>query len=278
MAGEVKSQLTIRLEGGAAMGSGSTSSSPISRAAQLTWGPGQSMSDFAGDRQSRFAREVAKEISRDREAARELSMIRENNRIRYEAEEVGSAVRAAEERMRRRDSLAQSVRANRQEVADGFFTEGGARRGLQRGAKTASKRLLRGWGAGVAAGLGGSLAMPASDEVGALGSFSRVTLSTISGAAWGGVPGAVGSFITSSLSEIMRSLSEKDKEIEDLRKSIADSIRQARQFQEAADRRMREALSDLQDKFDESVRSIIVKAQDLRRREEQFEASNLAGN
>jgi hypothetical protein len=278
MAGEVKSQLTIRLEGGAAMASTSGSSSPVSRAAQLTWGPGQAMSDYAGDRQSRFAREVAKEISRDREAARELASIREKNRIRFEAEEVGSAVRAAEERMRRRDSLAQSVRANRQEVADGFFTEAGARRGLKRGAVTASKRLMRGWGAGVAAGLGGSLAMPASDEEGAFGAFSRVTLSTISGAAWGGVPGAVGSFITSSLSEIMRSMTEKDKEIEDLRKSIAESRREAKQMLADSDRRLKEALADIQKKFDEDVRGIIVKSHDLRRREEQFEHSNLVGN
>jgi hypothetical protein len=278
MAGEVKSQLTIKLEGGAAMASTPSSSSPVSRAAQLTWGPGQAMSDYAGDRQSRFAREVAKEISRDREAARELASIREKNRIRFEAEEVGSAVRAAEERMRRRDSLAQSVRANQMEAPDGFFTEAGARRGLKRGAVTASKRLMRGWGAGVAAGLGGSLAMPASDEVGAFGAFSRVTLSTISGAAWGGVPGAVGSFITSTLSEVMRSLTEKDKEIENVRKEIAESRREAKRFLEESDRRLREALERLKEKFDEDVRSIIVKSQDLRRREEQFESVNLLGN
>jgi len=262
MAGEVKSQLTVKLDGGAALAS--TPSSPISRSGQLTWGPGQSVSDYAGDRQTRFAREVAKEISRDREAARELAMIREKNRIRFEAEEIGSAVRAAEERMRRRDSLAQSVRENRQQTADGFFTESGMIRGARRGAVTSSRRLLRGFGAGIAAGFGSSLVMPASDDEGALGAFSRITLSTVSGGA--------------TLSELVKSMADKDKQIEEVRKAIAESRKEIRDLLSASEVRLAGALLDLKHKFDEDVRRVIVGAQDLRRREDQFEASNLLGN
>jgi len=236
------------------------------------------VSDYAGDRQTRFAREVAKEISRDREAARELAMIREKNRIRFEAEEIGSAVRAAEERMRRRDSLAQSVRENRQQTADGFFTESGMIRGARRGAVTSSRRLLRGFGAGIAAGFGSSLVMPASDDEGALGAFSRITLSTVSGGAFGGLPGAVGGFITSTLSELVKSMADKDKQIEEVRKAIAESRKEIRDLLSASEVRLAGALLDLKHKFDEDVRRVIVGAQDLRRREDQFEASNLLGN
>lgn len=277
MAGDVKNQLTVEFRGGVGGQIGSSAGGPVSRQAHVI-SPGQAMTNYGANRRAGFAQEVAKELARDREAARELAMIREKNRIRYDAEEIGSAVRAAEERMRRRDSLAQSVRANRMETPDGFFTEAGALRGTKRGAVTASKRLLRGWGAGVAAGLSGSLVMPGADEEGAFGSFSRVTLSTVSGAAWGGLPGAVGSFLTSTLSEVIRSLADKDKEIQDVRKSIAESRREVKHLLEESNRRLNEALSHLQDRFDESVRRIIVKSQDLRRREEQFEHSNLVGN
>lgn len=273
MAGEVNSQLTIKLDGGSTPVS--APSEPISRASQLTWGPGQMMADYAGDRRARFTREVAKEIARDREASRELATIRQKNQIRYEAEEVASAVRSAEERIRRRDSLASSVRENRPQMADGFFTEDRAVRGLKRGGVTTAKRFLRGFGTGIAAGVGSSLVMPSTDEEGPGGFLARATLATTSGAAWGGLPGAIGSLLLTSFSEIAKGLTQKDKEIEELRKSIAEIGKDSRKFLSDFRLELHSSMAELEKKFDEGVRGVVVDSQDLRRREEQFEYSNL---
>jgi hypothetical protein len=221
MAGEVRNQMTVEFKGGVGSSTGSGGGGPVARQAHVI-SPSQAMTNYAAARRDRFTQEIAKEISRDREAARELELSRYTSRVQYEAGEIASAVRASEERLRRRSNLASAVRADQfDDIFDDGRSGGALRRRTTAAAKTSAKRILRGWGTGAVAGFAATAALPVGETEGAVGVFGRLLISTVSGGAWGGAPGAVGAFITTAISEMMRALSEWSKEIEDLRKSIA---------------------------------------------------------
>lgn len=266
MAGEVKSQLTITLAGGVGASGGGSATDPVARRGDLM-SPAQAMSNFAGDRRSRWTRAMAMEAARDSEVAREF----EKARLRSDVGEIASAVRAAEAR----EAFKSRVRAGPRPsmFGDEFSDPRTGRRAIRSGA-AASKRLLKGWGIGVAAGLTSGAIMPGEDSSG-FGAFARIGLATVSGAAFGGgVPGAVAAAIASSIAELTKLLSEAEKGTEELRKALADSSKDLRKAIEDSENRMREFKEELTEKFEVEINRIENDAK-YGYREERFHRSML---
>jgi hypothetical protein len=244
MSDGLRNELKITVDStGATSGAGGGASDAVpwavSRRGQLDVSPFQGVSNFAGNRQLQFSNEIAMEISRDRKLAREFESSRWKRQVRHEAGEIASAVRASEERIRRRDNLATAVRADQfDDIFDDGRRPGALRRRTTAAAKTSAKRILRGWGTGAIAGFASTAALPVGEQEGAAGAFGRLLISTVSGGAWGGAPGAVGAFITQAISEMMRALSEGSKEIEDLRKLIAAFRKELEQMFKDAQREL----------------------------------------
>lgn len=278
MAGEVRSELKITLAGSIA-GAGSpgvTGSSfrPVARQADFDLGQLQSMRDFA--RRARHGKDLAEVISRDRSAVREIeeAILRRSATAELDL----SSSRRANEQARmaahhRRQLFHDRVRANAFGMADDPFDRGTVGRRAIRSASAASKRLIKGWGTGVASGLAPQFAFP--DDGGAFGAVTRVGLATVSGAAWGGAPGAVGAAITSTISEIIRAAGQTNMEIEILRREFATTKAEFRRAAEESFRQQKEFNENLKQEFDHEMLKIVDGETLNRYREERFVESGL---
>lgn len=272
-AGQVNTKLTIELAGGASSAGASQPSAPVARQSDI-WRPGQAMSDYAAQRSANFKRIFAQELARDREAARELSLLRETNRVRFEAGEIASAVRSAEERIRRQESLARSVRANRGVLIDEFGEPGAIGRRAPRMAASASKRIMKGWGAGMVASFASAAALDAPEVGGAIGFLGRATLATVQGAAWAGAPGAVAGLMTASISEILKGLNATNKDVEELRKSMSEMRRNLDKAFKDAENEMTIIKGQLEQRLSQELDEIVHKALN-HYRENRFQQSGL---
>jgi vacuolar-type H+-ATPase subunit H len=165
------------------------------------------------------------------------------------------------------------VRANTG-FEDDFFQSGAIGRRSARVAATASKRVLKGWGAGVVAGFASSMTPGFPDDDGAVGFLGRLTMSTVSGAAWGGAPGAVAGALTTSISEIIKGLSSTDKRVEALRESMAEWRSELGKFIRDAENEMVTLRGQLEQKLREEIDAIAHKTL-WQYREERFQNSNL---
>lgn len=270
MAGEVKTQLTITLAGGVGPSAGAGSQS-VSRQSDLR-SPGQSMSSYAADRQLRWSRVTAMEMARDRQAMAEIHQGLEKLEVQRSLE-VSSARRAAEARARERNAFADRVRASRAGMLDDEFSFGPTGRRLTRAGSAASKRLLKGFGVGIAASIGAQTLVP--DDGGGAGAFSRIAISTISGGAWGGVPGAAGQFLSTAISELVRRVSAQDEGIANLRREIASNKKEAQQAIDDTHKELREFNVKLKEEFEAEMDRIIHGETISRYREERFQGSNL---
>jgi len=266
MAGEVRSQLTITLQGGASGGSlGGSAPAPVSRRANLI-SPGQALTDYASQRDMRFSQIAAKEIARDREAVLEI----EEAIMRQQAVtqlEVSSARRA-------REAFQNRIRTTR----TGAFLEdagGDGRVGRRaiRSAGAASRRILRGWGTGVVAGLSSNLLVAGDSE--AMGAVGRIGLSVVSGGAFGGAPGAVGALLMSTISELMRALNSQNEDIESLKRELATRYKELQREIEESHNELREFREEQAKEFKADLNRIVNGLTIDGYREDRFQRSGL---
>lgn len=280
MAGEVRSELKITLAGGvgSVASPGVTGSAiaagPVARHTDLDVGQFQAMREYA--RRARSSQNLAEVLSRDRDSVRviEEAVLRRHALAELD---VSSARRAREEAAlkaaNRREAFRNRVRFGG--LADDSDFGGGDRvRGRAlRSSATAAKRLMKGWGVGVASGLTSQLAIP--DDGGAFGAVARIGLSTVSGAAWGGVPGAVGSFLTSAISEIVRESGRTNQRLEALGRQIASIKAELDRTLENSFNEMRAFNEKQAQEFDVKMQLLVDGETIERYREERFVSSGL---
>lgn len=255
MAGEVRNQLTVTLNGGAgspSSGSRFISQTPVSREID-TMGPMGAMASYAAQRQTRWGRVIAEEISRDREAARGI----EDAVMRHQAlaqMDLASTRRASEavalsESFGRRDLFLSRVRGR-------YAPVGGmddlVERKLTTKLRAASKLGLRDMVRGSFAAAATSAILP--EGGGITGSLGRIAGDTVAGAAFGGQAGAAFALIWSSINEVKNSIVRLDRELQDKRKLDEEVRRHAAQTIQQVQGEFKKLEQDTRDEFQKFVK------------------------
>lgn len=182
MAGEVRSELKITLQGGVGVGGfaapsgGGFTPQRVARGSD-TWGPGQAVGDYMTDRDSRRTRMIAEDLVRNQDAMRTLEAARQKSRLAFEVQEIASAVREGDRRRAFIDRV-QQTRA---------VDQPGPRLIGARGSKPFFSRGFKSAVAGAVAGAGD--AFGASPTV--AGAVGNIAASVAGGFAFGGPAGAI---------------------------------------------------------------------------------------
>jgi hypothetical protein len=197
--------------GGPGGGASDAAPWPVARRGQLELSPFQAASNFAADSQLRFTREMAMEISRDRQSAREVQEALMRRDVLEELD-LSSARRA--KAMERRNALLASVRRRGE-----LDTDDGFGRRMDSRARSFARGTIRDASRGLLASAMASTIMPEGDGI--TGSLSRIGADVAVGATYGGKAGAAVALIWSSIRELRTLVSQIDKSAQERRDSDA---------------------------------------------------------